>query len=392
MMKRLLTVLTAGLVLMGCERDSLLGPSESNFEKDRAGSPVLNVVTYNVYYGAPIQELMMVPAEQIPLKAAELWGKVQATNFAERAEAIVDGIQAADAHLVALQEMTLFRSESPSDFDPMNPFPLPPPDAEDVELDYVDILMQVLDNRGLSYDVAWVTPTFDIEVPYVNFSTGGLDDLRLTEMLVILVRGDVDWTNAMGATYYAALPIEIGPQTIYKPSGWASVDITHKGLPYTFINTHLEPADMGGVLIPELMELQAYQLAELLMIAGSIENPVIMAGDFNSDADGSTTPTYQDVRDAGFLDAWLIGPQRGNGFTANQASDLLNVNSELFHRIDFIFYRDAFTQATGHFQGSVKGQLLGEEQGDRTPSGLWPSDHAGLAAALRIAPGKGHAE
>ena len=61
-------------------------------------------------------------------------------------------------------------------------------------------------------------------------------------------------------------------------------------------------------------------------------------------------------------------------------------------RIDFIFYRDAFTQATGHFQGSVKAQLLGEGPGDKTPSGLWPSDHAGLAAALTIAPGVGHAE
>jgi len=391
-MKRLLTILTAGLVLMGCERDSLLGPSESNFEKDRAGSPALNVVTYNVYYGAPIQELAEVSPDQIPFKAAELWGAIQTTNFAERAEAIADGIQAADAHLVALQEMTLFRSESPSDFDPANPFPLPDPDAENVELDYVDILIQALDDRGLSYDVAFVTPTLDIEVPMVNYGTGGLDDLRLTELDVILVRSDVEWTNAMGDIYYAQLPIPIGPQTIYKPSGWASVDITFKGLTYTFINTHLEPADVDGVVYPPLEPLQAAQLQELLMIAGSHENPVIMAGDFNSDADGSTTATYQDVRDAGFVDAWLIGPPRGDGFTSNQAPDLMNANSELFHRIDFIFYRDAFTEATGRFQGSVKAQLLGAEQGDRTPSGLWPSDHAGVAAALRIAPGKGHAE
>ena len=386
-MRRLLTLLTAGLVLMGCERDSLLGPSESALDKDRAGPPALNVVTYNVYYGAPIEELAAVSPDQIPFKAAELWGAIQATNFAERAEAIVDGIEAADAHLVALQEMSRFRTQSPSNFNPMEP-----PDANTEALNYVDILMQAIENRGLSYDVAFVTETWDVEVPYVNYSTGGLDDLRLTEMLVILVRSDVDWSNAMGATYYAELPIDLGGFEIYKPSGWASVDINFKGLPYTFINTHLEPADIGGVVYPPLEPLQAAQLEELLMIAGSIENPVIMAGDFNSDADGGTTATYQDVRDAGFVDAWLIGPPRGTGFTANQAPGLMNPNSELFHRIDFIFYRDAFTQTTGLFQGSVKAELLGEKHGDRTPSGLWPSDHAGLAAALSIAPGLGHAE
>jgi len=259
-MRHLLTVLIAGLVLMGCERDSLLGPGESSFGKDRAGSPALNVVTYNVYYGAPIQELAEVSPDQIPFKAAELWWEVQATNFHERAEAIADGIQAADAHLVALLEMTLFRSESPSDFDPMNPFPLPPPDAENVELDYVDILVQALDDRGLSYDVAFVTPTLDIEVPMVNYGTGGLDDLRLTELDVILVRSGVEWTNAMGDIYYAQLPIPVGPQTIYKPSGWASVDITFKGLTYTFINTHLEPDDQG---------VKESQAAELIRTLGA---------------------------------------------------------------------------------------------------------------------------
>lgn len=387
-MNRLLTVLTAGLVLFGCDREPLVGPDTSNFNEDsRAGSPALNVVTYNVYYGAKIEELAAVTnPNDIPIKAAELWGEIQATNFAERAEAIVDGIQAADAHVVALQEMSRYRMQSPSNFSPPQS-----PDATTDVLNYVDILMQALSNRGLSYDPAFVTETWDVEVPIFNGQ--GLDDLRLTEMLVILVRSDVDWSNATGATYYAKLPIDLGAfGTIYKPSGWASVDINFKGLPYTFINTHLEPADVGGIVYPPLAELQGYQLAELLTIAGSNDNPVIMAGDFNSDADGSTTTTYQDVRDAGFLDAWLVGPSRGAGFTANQASDLMNPTSELFHRIDFIFYRDAFTRETGYFQGSIDAELLGEEQGDRTPSGLWPSDHAGLAAALYIAPGLGHGD
>jgi hypothetical protein len=31
------------------------------------------------------------------------------------------------------------------------------------------------------------------------------------------------------------------------------------------------------------------------------------------------------------------------------------------------------------------GDIIGEELGDRTPSGLWPSDHAGVSVTLHIA-------
>jgi hypothetical protein len=29
-------------------------------------------------------------------------------------------------------------------------------------------------------------------------------------------------------------------------------------------------------------------------------------------------------------------------------------------------------------------RVVGDQPGDRTPGGLWPSDHAGLVATLRI--------
>lgn len=101
----------------------------------------------------------------------------------------------------------------------------------------------------------------------------------------------------------------------------------------------------------------AAPLAELLAMVDGSPFPVVMVGDFNSDADGSTTPTYQDVRDAGFVDAWLIGPPRGPGYTANQAPDLLTAVSQLFHRIDFVFYRDDSTRRTGEFQGAVHAEI-----------------------------------
>jgi len=382
-------LLGLAVLLVGCESDAPLGPDESPLlHRDRAGSPALTVVTYNVYWGAYVEELLLVDPTQIPIVAAQLWGDIQATDFNQRAEAIADQIESADAHVIGLQEIALYRFEPESDYAPGGP--VPPPDAEDVLLDFLAILTDALEARGLYYDVASSSENMDIELPMCTTEICyPLADIRLTDYDVVLVQEDVAWTNPLDGNFAAALPIDIGGQVLYKPSGWASVDITYKGLPYRFVNTHLEPADMGGVLIPDLVGLQAMQLEELMGIVDASPYPVIMVGDFNSDDDGSTTATYQAVRDSGFVDAWLIGRPRGSGYTSNQAPDLMNEVSELFHRIDFIFYGDEFTAAKGKFQGSVAAELLGEEQADRTtPDGLWPSDHAGVAATLRIAPGR----
>ncbi len=377
-MKRLLlTILAIGLTPGAC---------------DRAGSPSLEVLTYNVYWGARVEELLLVEnPNDIPLEVARLFAQVQATDFSERTQAIVDQIEHARPHLIGLQEIALYRRQSPSNFQPGAP-----PDASDVAIDFLGLLLQALADRGLHYSAAAAATNFDMELPMVVFDGAGnpvgLDDIRLTDFDVILVRGDVAWSNPQSANFAAALPLNVGGLTILKPSGWASVDLTFKGLPYRFVNTHLEPADIApGVVDPDLALLQAAQIAELLAIVDNSPHPTIMVGDFNSDDDGSTTATYQDVIDAGFVDAWLIGPARGDGFTANQAPDLLNSASQLFHRIDFVFYRDDFTRRTGKFQGAVKADVVGDEQVDRTSSGLWPSDHAGVNASLTIAPGRGHA-
>ncbi len=332
--------------------------------------------------------LLVEDPNDIPFETARLFGIVQQTNFPERAQAIVDQIERLHPHAIGLQEISLYRIQSPGDFLIGNPTPATTP-----VLDFLGILMQALADRGLSYSVAAVSENFDFELPIVNFNTGGLDDIRLTDFDVILVRDDVDWSNPQDANFAAALPVELGGQTLFILRGWASVDLTFKGLPYRFVNTHLEPADIApGVIVPELAALQAAQLAELLGVVDGSPYPVVMVGDFNSAADGSTTETYADVIDAGFVDAWLIGPPRGVGYTSNQASDLLNPVSQLFHRIDFVFYRDEFTDRTGKFQGAVMADIVGEEQGDRTPSGLWPSDHAAVSASLTIAPGLGHTD
>ena len=80
----------------------------------------------------------------------------------------------------------------------------------------------------------------------------------------------------------------------------------------------------------------------------------------------------------GFVDAWAEEGS-GPGFTCCQDDDLLNAESHLSDRRDFVLFTNGSFQATD-------AELVGANPADRTPSRLWPSDHAGVVAKLRLAP------
>ena len=202
-MKLLLTILTAALIVTSCESDTPMSPQ---FSRVRAGSPALNVVSYNVYWGAQVEELLTADPLQIPMVAARLWGDVQKTNFPERAAAIAKQIEFADAHVVGLQEMAVYRFE------------------QEVVLDFLQILTDSLEARGLYYTAASKSENMDIELPMCTHATlcFPLADIRLTDYDVVLVRDDVEWENPANGNFAAVLPVDVGGQMIYKPSGWAS--------------------------------------------------------------------------------------------------------------------------------------------------------------------------
>jgi len=117
---------------------------------------------------------------------------------------------------------------------------------------------------------------------------------------------------------------------------------------------------------------------ELIAALGTSPFPQIVMGDFNSSADGSGTATYGNMLAAGFRDAWL-DKGVGDGFTSAQTENLLNLPSALDERIDFVFHRGGLT--------TIGVDLIGEDPADRiVPPGLWPSDHAGVLAVLRVVP------
>jgi len=387
-MKRLLLTLSALTVLaIGACQDDVMGPEMATFDSERAGAPGLGVMTWNIYVGADLTQLLDVTdINDLPCAVYGVWSDVEATEFATRAKGIANQIAQYRPHVIGLNEVSTF------DFTY----------NDALDLDFMTVLQTELQARGLSYSTGAVATNFQTPEMPIAFTSScpaaPQDGLSYTEYDVILVRDDVTTTGSGDGNYAVALPLELpGGITLPKYSGWAYVDIEHKGLPYRVFATHLEPADVAPCYVYEaLRPIHEAQAAELMQILDASPYPTILTGDLNSDASGCTTDTYPDLIEAGFLDAWLLGNGAGTGYTANEADDLQNAASELFHRIDFVLYRDGFTADSGKFQGSVDVDLVGNDPADRVETSfgyyIWPSDHAGVVANLSIAPGLGHAE
>ena len=173
--------------------------------------------------------------------------------------------------------------------------------------------------------------------------------------------------------YAASQAVTIGGVTSVLSQGWSSVETTVGGQVYRFVVTHL-----AGQEVPDV---QLAQTRELLALLSAETRPTIVVGDFNSDAYGidptRVTPTYGMILAAGYRDAWIEPGREALGLTCCQQPDLLNARSMFDQRIDFIFTRHLPPGTM-----PVRRDEPGDRPGDRTTSGLWPSDHAGVAATF----------
>jgi endonuclease/exonuclease/phosphatase family metal-dependent hydrolase len=144
---------------------------------------------------------------------------------------------------------------------------------------------------------------------------------------------------------------------------------------FRFLTTHLD-----GDCLRVTPAIQYAQAAEILAGPAATDLPVIYVGDLNAPADGSGFPgdqpttTYADALAAGFVDAAPEGG--GYGPTCCQDSDLLNAVSKLSERIDFVLFR-------GDFKVRAVA-VVGDDPADKTASNLWPSDHVGVVAVLKV--------
>lgn len=329
--------------------------------------PNITVMTRNIYLGGDINRVLVPsdPTIPIPVLVAQTWGVVQQTNFAERAKSLADEIAVSHPELIGLQEVTLYRIQSPGDFLTGNPVK-----ASTVALDQLAVLLNELNARGLNYEAVAIAEGIDIELPMATGQTTPLADIRLTDREVILARKGLKIDNVIQKKFNATVPVSLGGLSFNIPRAYASVEATLAGRTIRFMTTHLE---MGSA-----EPIQRLQAKELLQTIAANTLPTILVGDFNSDANGTTTQTYKDLIGAGLTDIWNIVNPNDPGFTGSQQENLRNSPSTLNRRIDLIFTRSADNLAV------LNATVVGDEERDRTPSGLWPSDHAGVIAAMRL--------
>ena len=363
-MMRLVRLL-AGALLLGCWGSAGPAPSAA-----AAAPATIKVITQNLYLGADLGLLEGASLAQLPAALAQFWAQVQSTNFPERAEKLADEIAAADPHLIGLPEATLWRSGPRDGVGNLNGG-----NATDIEHDFIQILLDKLADRGKPYAVAAVSSDADHEFT-VRTSTG-LRDIRRTDRTAILMRTDLPEqvftvASPQAQRFNAVTTRSIAGITVSLPRSWVSVDATVRGQTIRFVATHLN-AD------PAVQEAQG---AELLAGPLNTSGPAVLVGDLNSSADpaasvpGRTdTATYGNLLAAGFSDAWLAVNTNGVGNTCCQSPDLRNDPSNLQTRIDYILMRGGLSATATH--------LIGTSLADRTWSGMWPSDHAGLVSLLQ---------
>lgn len=378
-MKHRPLVLVLALLLASCDMATApsldTSPPPSAYAGQLAGKSDkgpggLTVMTRNLYIGTDVSLVLTAESpEDIPILAAQAFQTLLATNFPERAQALADEIAQTQPHVVGVQEATVIRTQTPGDAVGGGTDP-----AQTVLFDYLDILLEALDVRGLDYRVAGSVENVDIELPML----AGTDpltfaDIRVTDHDVILVRQDVDVARVQTANFQAELPLEELGTSL--PRGYVAIDATLHGRTYRVVNTHLEPFALP-VQMAQAQELAAVLDAEAL--------PIVLLGDFNTPAPSGDT--YQFLLENGYVDVWSHAsrPNRTAGYTCCQAADLSNPASFLDERIDLIFFRSGEERHGHNGLGAVFVDVLGEENRDRTPSGLWPSDHAGVVATMRI--------
>jgi endonuclease/exonuclease/phosphatase family metal-dependent hydrolase len=287
---------------------------------------------------------------------------VVAGNIPERAVAIANEIAQDEPTLVGLQEASQWLTG-----------PLRSPPATTVVYDQLQSLLAALAQQGLHYTPIGISKNIDVEAP----SNLGVD-VRFIDRDVLLARTDlanVTYSNIQIQHFAHLLTVNtiVGAVTI--PRGWISVDVTIKGSPtFRFLTTHLESFSSA---------VQVAQGNELVQGPANTSLPVVLSGDFNSNAGSNTgsglnqTPTYGNLIAAGFFDAWSAKNPNDPGYTwPLHLEDPLITSATPVDRIDLVLLLNKIS--------AIDAQLVGNDPGDLTDSGLWPSDHAGVVATVRI--------
>jgi endonuclease/exonuclease/phosphatase family metal-dependent hydrolase len=316
----------------------------------------VTVMTRNLYLGANLDPIVQATSAPAAFAAVEKgWQQVQANDFPVRARAIAREIARVKPDFVGFQELTLYRTQTPADFT-VTP-------ATHVVLDYASELRRALAARKLKYHFVAIAPGTDAELPSGSPPTM---DIRLTVRDGLLVRNakKLKILSVHKVQYATTTPLFGG--LVVAKRGFIYADVSLGGRRFRVATTHLESfSDASQVA-------QGQELGDTLS-RGKL--PTIVLGDLNSRADGSGTPTHANLLALGFQDAWTEAHPNDVGLSCCHGEDLRDLGGPFYSRIDYVLLKNGVR--------AVAAGIVGNKPADRI-DGLWPSDHAGVWARVRL--------
>ena len=344
----------------------------------------ITVMSRNVFLGADLSPV--IQATSIPQAvdgAGTIWNELQSTRFRQRAVPLAREIKRSKADLVGLQEVALWRKQTPSDggAPPISPIGSP---ATQVEFDFLAILKKELRDIRAGYRVVVIQKEFEAELPVDPDGSdatgngplaalGAEFDARLTMRDVILVRGasKLQLGKTRKGNFDTRYEANVGGLTIAVDRGWASVEARYrhgnKVRRFRFVNTHLEA--FGS---PSIREAQAKEL-----IAGPLDTrrQVVLVGDLNSGTTRHNEPE-QPGDDLAFLALAGFGMKDKGAVQTCCYDDLFDPAAIFDHTVDHVLTKPGLKKRSAF--------VTGDDRSQRTPAGLWPSDHGGVVSRLLL--------
>jgi hypothetical protein len=323
------------------------------------GGPPVTVMTRNIYLGSELGGLFVAgDLEGLIGAASEVWANVLASDFPARAEVLAAEVAEHRPLLIGLQEVSLFTAVGT---------------GGTISIDFLDILLGALADAGLHYEAVAISEAFEGTLPAFD-PTLGFVQATLIDRDVILVRADVPPAqltvlDEQVGLFDAALALDVLGQPLRIDRGWGYVDVRMRNREFRFVNSHFEAFDPG-----EFIRVQ--QAQELLDGPLDTDLPVVLVGDFNSNAEGGGLAYGILTGPGGFEDAWSTANPGDPGLTCCHDADLRNDEVDLRSRIDLILVRDGVRVR--------EMERVGIDPAMRTPDGLWPSDHAGVVGRVMI--------
>ncbi|MCG8557677.1 MAG: endonuclease/exonuclease/phosphatase family protein [Proteobacteria bacterium] len=148
-----------------------------------------------------------------------------------------------------------------------------------------------------------------------------------------------------------------------------------------FTSTHLDwEHDRGDVREQQVMALYDHVAG----LQGRSGFPPIIAGDMNAEPGSDEIRFLTGLHSLGgrrvyMVDAWRAAGDGGPGYTWSNRNAYARANLELDRRIDYIFAGTPRDDGLGHVE---RCQVVCDQE----QAGVWPSDHFGIYAELRLDP------